>query len=264
MTQADALLTNVSLLEYQPDEGTYRMTVDPWTFFNENWNHYYPGCSDRDYHGQPTPHAGGSGVLVGQDLVLTVAHLLGSPPSTENCHQYMRVVFGYGDFYANQWQMTCASGNCWVTIPAANVYECESAVITDAYPSEDWAVVTLDRNVTGVTPLEIRRNSSPPTAHTPISIVGHPNHIPMKVEQGADFREASGVYYADHAHVLLNSSGSMAVDEGTGEVVGVVYYGNGLLMPGCDISPTCYREWFTYQNANAEMTPAYLAAAAIP
>jgi hypothetical protein len=261
LTQADMLITNVTLLEPRPAEHTYRLKVDPWTVFYPT---FLSACPNRDYNGQATPHAGGSGVLVGQDLVLSVRHLFVTGGEIGACQTYAKFVFGYGNFSPNQWPITCDESinpYCWVTIPEDNVYSCDNVVLGP--PDEDWAVVRLDRNVAGGSPLSIRRGTTPPDNGIPVTIVGHPNHIPMKVERHTLFQAANGEYFAYDAHILHNSSGSMAVDEATREVIGIVSTGTIAIGQDCQYND-CFREDFSNHSVWAQMTPAYLAAANIP
>jgi hypothetical protein len=265
LTQADALVTaDWSFLPSpQPDDGTVRMQVFPWTQFHGVW---LDACRHRDYHGQPWSGVG-SAMLVGKQLLLTAGHLFPPiDPGGVPC-EHQRYVFGYGNFIPGQWPMTCdASGTCWVNVPASSVYACQSVVIGGVEPgtSGDWAVVTLDRSVQGHAALQILRDPAQfPPLDSPVTIVGHPNRIPMKVEHVTV--ASAGPSYGTTGHVLKGHSGSMAVDAGTGKVVGVVVAGGHQLLPGCNaLPPGCRREWFEDPNAGAWLTPAWLAKDYIP
>lgn len=250
LTRADALVTLSDRFHASPnDDGTVRMDVVPWTTF-----HYFNllACPARDYHGQPGPGTLGSGVLVGKNLVLTAGHLFNGVSCSS-----MRFVFGFGNFTPDQWQ--CDSYPCRVPVPEADVYSCVSV----ATGAGDWAVVTLDRDVQGRDPLPILREASFPPTSTPVTVVGHPNRIVMKVEYAA---VSSNCSTCVDAHILHGSSGSMVVDETSGKVIGIVTTGAYGLLPGCeyDTDPPCYREWFGMPGAHAYVTPAWLAQAHIP
>src|SRR6185295_20295462 len=113
-------------------------------------------------------------------------------------------------------------------------------------------------------PLHILRDPDQfPPVDSPVTIVGHPNRIPMKVE---DVKVRYGApTYGTTGHVLHGHSGSMAVDDATGAVIGVVVSAGIQLLPGCQpVVTTCYREWFENPSAGAYLTPAWLAKDYIP
>lgn len=258
VTQADALVTGKQVLIPPPpgSEGMYRMEVGPWTTF-----HMFPShklaCPVRDYHGQPTPGTLGSGVLVGPNLVLTARHLFDPPVECPD----VRFVFGFGKFLPGQWEPDCDDTPCTVSIPPEDVYSCQS--VKKGPSGEDWAVVTLDRNVQGRTPLPILRQPPFPPTSTPVTVVGHPNRIPMKVEQVNVIALCASCI---NAHVINGNSGSMVVDEASGKVLGTISGPHGVLLRGCEdtTDPPCYREWFGNPDAWAFVTPAWQAADYIP
>lgn len=232
------------------------MQVAPWTRFQGVARAL--ACFDRDYQGQPTPGTLGSGVLVGPNLVLTAGHLF----DFDDCAG-LKLVFGYGNFAPNQWQMTCdpgGTGPCWVTIPDQDVYSCMSAYWTHN-EHEDWAVARLDRVVAGGTPLPIIRTEQEfPADGSPVTIVGHPNRIPMKVEH-VHVTGQCRFSYCTTGHVINGSSGSMAVDDVTGKVIGIVVDGDGEVLHDC--SSSCLREWLG-DPRHVKLNPAWLAASHIP
>jgi hypothetical protein len=266
LTMADALVTADWSFLPSPDPGMVRMVVYPWTAFHGSW---VPACRRRDYQGQPWSGVG-SAMLVGSGRLLTAGHLF--PPIDPNgvpC-EHQRYVFGYGNFTPGQWQMTCDQDStvCWVTVPERDVYSCQSVVLGGIEPgtSGDWAVVTLDRRVWGRTPLRILRDPGQfPPLDTPVTIVGHPNRIPMKVEN-VTVKNAGPSSYRTTGHVLRGNSGGMAVDDGTGRVIGIVVAGGHRILPGCQpqMPPGCHREWFEDPGAGAWLTPAWLAKDYIP
>jgi len=269
LTQADALVVRKDWLV--PGLDGIRMPVVPWMFFQPPTNPPTSVCSDYDYFGQPTPNpqtgptgALGSGALVGADLILTAGHLFDPPDGCEN----ISFIFGYGNFTPDQWQLTCDPldpHDCWVTVPAADVYSCVDAhVVHNAHA--DWAVATLDREVEGRTPLAILREPPSPSAGSDVTIVGHPNRIPMKVEHVEVTTQCTSVTcstFGTTGHVLKGNSGSMLVDNVTRKVIGVVVGGGGPLTVGCAPFDDCKRENFTVPGS-ASSTPAWLAAAYIP
>lgn len=58
---------------------------------------------------------------------------------------------------------------------------------------------------------------------------------------------------------------TMVVDTNAGEVVGLPKTGTTCIVSDCPVSPeSCKREWFSNQNAKANLVPAYWASSYIP
>ena len=167
----------------------------------------------------------------------------------------------------NQWQLTCEpEGPCYVIVNKSDVYFCVEQWDGGYPPGPDWGVGRLDRKVVGRTPRPIQQLGSPAPN---LTMIHHPNRIPMKVES-VQLQSSGSGYYVVGGHVLQNSSGSMVIDESTGEVVGSVH-GPGAGGPhpigeGCAPPPYesgCVREDFAVPGS-VYLTAAYLAAAYVP
>ena len=271
-TIADALVMYASNLIQDVDDSKYRMLAEPWVLLDYHPPNLYPGCSDRDYHAQPSSYGFGSAVLVGMnveesDRIFTAGHVLRGPTGARLSGPAgnLAVVFGYGNYSPNQWQLTCEpEGDCYVIVDKSDVYFCVQQ--WDNYPAQDWAVGRLDRKVTGRHPLQIHDDPLT-TPSTNLVIVGHPNRIPMKVE-GVQLTSWAGGGWNSTGHVLNHSSGSMAVDASSNKVIGAVSGGNSPHGEGCNPPPNesgCEREDFASTvNQGAGGSAAYLGAAYIP
>jgi len=176
-------------------------------------------------------------------------------------------VFGYGNFASGQWQAVCSGAgeeNCWVIVNKSDVYYCVQQIDCPNGGADDWAVVQLDRNVVGRTPLPIRRDNLPPS-DPDLTIVGHPIRIPMKIEEDVQLLFSGSGYYQVDANVISGNSGSMVVDDENGEVIGVVNGPGDAIGVGCEPAEPddCYRENFAALNL-VYVTAAYLAKDYIP
>jgi len=123
----------------------------------------------------------------------------------------------------------------------------------------DWGIARLDRKVAGRVPLQIKETTSAP--NTNLFIIGHPNSIPMKIEQvQLQTGSWSNGYFASTGHILPHSSGSMVIDPISNEVVGTVYSGANTVGEGCSpaFPPFCTREDFA-STGGVNETAAYLA-----
>jgi hypothetical protein len=274
-TAADGLLIWSMHLTLEPSGTTYRMRVLPWTHINGPGG-FGPGFPDRDYHLQPSAIATGGAVLVSNtsdssDRIFTAAHVLHYPPNPSgaqlcNSGLGLAVVFGYGNFSPDQWQLTCDPFDpeyCWVTVDKDDVYFCVEqwdGFMNSPYP--DWGVGRLDRKVKGRTPRRVR--TDPTLPNTALTIVGHPNSIPMKVEE-VQLVSPGPVTFATTGHVLQQSSGSMVVDPATDEVVGAVRTGYHPIGFGCaDTDPLVWKREDFAAPSSVTATAAYLAAAYVP
>ncbi|MCZ7677403.1 MAG: serine protease [Sandaracinaceae bacterium] len=104
-----------------------------------------------------------------------------------------------------------------------DVYYCVRTVVLRDDSAADYAVIELDRPVVGHAPAAVRRGASAPLG-TPVTLIGHPNGIPMKVAGNATIRGASGIeLYAD-VDAFYGNSGSGVFDD-AGEVVGILVAG---------------------------------------
>jgi V8-like Glu-specific endopeptidase len=179
------------------------LTTVPWTVDPKS-----PGtnrlCNGVRFRGQPSLGYC-TGVLVGPKLIATAGHC-----TTANTCANTKYVF---DFNAD------ASGaNAPTSIPTSSVYTCTS--ISTIYPSEDWALVTLDRPVPR--PIMNVRYNGGPAVNTPISMLGYPYGIPNKISPtGAATNVTGSISILHNIDSFAGNSGSPVFNAETSVIEGL-------------------------------------------
>jgi V8-like Glu-specific endopeptidase len=89
----------------------------------------------------------------------------------------------------------------------------------------DYAIVQLDRRVSDRTPLEFR-NDSEIDLGTPLTVIGSPSGLPLKVASGANVRDTSHLYsFKANLDTFQGNSGSAVFNSKTGIVEGILVRG---------------------------------------
>lgn len=171
----------------------------------------YSLCSTEPFRTQPTT-AFCSGVLVGPDLVATAGHCIDAASCSTTAF-----VFGF--------RMDSAT-TVRANVPASDVYGCASVVSRVETSTNDYAIVRLNRAVTGRSPVVLRRSGAIATG-TPLIVAGHPAGIPLKVAANATVRSASQAdYFEANLDTYGGNSGSPVINATTGELEGLLVRGN--------------------------------------
>ncbi len=162
-----------------------------------------------------------SGALVGDDLVMTAGHCIRNPPANsshgETCAN-TRLVFGFA--------IKSRGGSSPSTVPEADVYSCKE-IVSHGLDSAgaDFAIIRLDRKVSGRKPLPVHRGSDLKRGDK-MFVIGHPSGLPLKVAEGASVREASGTYYIADLDTYGGNSGSPVFDSRTSLIAGILVRGD--------------------------------------
>lgn len=172
------------------------------------YGHDYNLCKDEAFFEQPTA-ASCSGFLVGEDLVATAGHCI----SEVECGDYS-FVFGF----ANNKSTDKAEA-----VPESEVYNCKEIVAHDLTDSQDYALVRLDRKVTGHQPLKMASVAA--AEGDPVLVIGHPAGLPTKVTDGAQVRSQEGDFFVANTDTYGGNSGSAVLNSKTLEVVGILVRG---------------------------------------
>jgi len=183
---------------------------------NKIYGTEYRLCEKEPFFRQPCS-AFCSGVLVAPDIVATAGHCIdtqstGTPPLVD-----IRFVFGY---------RMRDKDNAELVVSSNEVYRGKE-IIQRVYTAggADWALVRLNRTVTGHSPVPIRRGSKVSNAED-VYVIGHPRGLPAKFADGAIVRENSNAdFFVANLDTYGGNSGSPVFNRKTHEVEGILVRG---------------------------------------
>jgi V8-like Glu-specific endopeptidase len=168
-----------------------------------------------------------SGFLVGEDLLVTAGHCLlslrqiGYPTAESVCRNFSWV-FGYGLDNAIRNPLRGSRDD---------VYRCRQVVVARLTNTQDFAVIRLDRKVSGRAPLRFRAAGKIPN-NTGLVVVGHPSGLPTKIADGARVLHNNGRHmFGANVDTFHGNSGSAVFNAGTGEVEGILVQGRSDYRP---------------------------------
>ena len=168
-------------------------------------------CLSEPYRDQPTT-AYCTGFPVATDKIVTAGHCI----NATNCGS-TRFVFGYHMLDAN-------TAND--TVGADDVYGCAEILERQETATADYAVVRLDRPLTGHDALDFRRSGSAPVG-TALFVIGHPSGLPSKLAGGASVRaNSNSAYFEANLDTYGGNSGSPVFNATTLQVEGILVRGN--------------------------------------
>ncbi|MFT3765117.1 MAG: serine protease [Minicystis sp.] len=200
-------------------DGTYTITTTPFVTLESGT----ALCDSASFYLQPHASVGGTGVIVGPDLVLTAAHTLGGPTDLTQAQAACSARMYIADYALLSASQAPASVP---RRPAADVYRCKKVVYLDL--AQDVALVTLNRPIAGRVPLKPRRSGTLPPWGSPERAaavkVGYPHRLPAKFED-ASIQGTSGGWFTGTGHAAVGDSGSGLVNAATGRVEGIIQSG---------------------------------------
>jgi len=191
-------------------------TTDPANvrLVGPTFGEYYGLCSSEPFVSQVAA-AFCSGILVGDDLVLTAGHcILGAA----DC---LATSFVFHDHLV-------ADGTL-ATLTADDVFSCSEVVARRLDPSHDHALVRLDRPATPAHHPAVVAEPSALGAGDAVTLVGFPGGIPAKIDHGGTVFQTGADLYASFEATLdayAGNSGSPVFLDSSLEVVGILTAGN--------------------------------------
>jgi|CXWL01.1.fsa_nt_gi hypothetical protein len=183
-------------------------------------------CPEEPFYSQVTA-AFCSGSLVAPDIIMTAGHCFTGEASCLDT----KFVFGFS---------IKEKGQVPNQVPASDVYGCKQ-LLGREQGDADWALVKLDRPVTGHAPLKL--NSTRVIENkTPLVAIGHPAGLPTKIAGGASVRSAAPTgYFVANLDTYGGNSGSAVLNGVTGLVEGILVRGEQdyVARGNCTVSKVC-------------------------
>jgi hypothetical protein len=170
-----------------------------------------------------------SGSLVAPDVIMTAGHCVTSAAECAN----IKFVFGFA---------IKEKGVETDSVPAAEVYGCKELIgRQQVNDGADWALVRLDRTVSGHAPLKLDLTGAVAKGDE-VLVIGHPSGLPTKIAGGAHVRDASNDgFFVANLDTYGGNSGSAVFNATTGLVEGVLVRGEtDFVKKGdCQVSNVC-------------------------
>jgi len=154
-----------------------------------------------------------SGFLVGENLLVTAGHCI---KTASDCSKYQWVF----DYKVEQ------DGQKDITVNDSSIYSCKNIVNTVLSRTDmnDFAIIELDRNVTGRRVLDYRR-SGRITVGESLVVIGHPSGLPTKIADGANVKSLSSKYFSANLDTYGGNSGSAVFNANSGLIEGILVRG---------------------------------------
>lgn len=189
----------------------YPSTSDGYTSFDQtSLEDRFNACPGERFIKQPALMSC-TGFLVGEDLLVTAGHCM----KTKDHCEYNKWVF---DYTADK-----------TVLSNETIYGCKEIVARGEISlpivgTTDYAIVKLDRKVTGRSPLKFRTKGRIKNGAN-VLLIGHPMGLPMKIADNARVKGSFGKTFRTNLDAYGGNSGSPVLDAKTGLVEGILVQG---------------------------------------
>ena len=155
-------------------------------------------CDGQRFAKQPVP-AFCSGALIAPDVILTAGHCVRVAGSNEGVPlNKMLFLFGFDMLNASEVKIGFAG---------KDVYAAKSLIKRVETNRADYALIRLDRKVTGRTPLKVAPREELFVGKS-LFVIGHPSGLPTKLSASAAIRALSSTTFTSNLDTFAGNSGS--------------------------------------------------------
>jgi V8-like Glu-specific endopeptidase len=169
-------------------------------------------CENERFSDQPT--AGFcTGFLIKDNILITAGHCI---KDEATCIDTSFVFDFKKDFVAS---------SSTVILPSSTVYSCKEVLFTETSDEIDVAVIELDRSHLRFEPVSL--SSSAATSGDKLTVLGHPNGLPMKLDAGGKVRYSNQdlPHFVADLDTFAGSSGSPVFDTSSKGLTGILVKG---------------------------------------
>jgi V8-like Glu-specific endopeptidase len=195
-------------------------------------------CEDEKFSNQPAM-ADCTGFLVGRDLIATAGHCV-----TDGTRSGGTSGFGVEYCQSHSWLFdykTDSSGEIDLSeMNKNNLYRCKEVIKAKLFGEEDFAIIRLDREVTGRKPLRLRSTGKIKVGQK-LFVIGHPSGLPMKYADGAKVFGVFNPYFSTNLDTFGGNSGSPVFNTATNEVEGILVRGDSDYLMSSHNGASCTR-----------------------
>ena len=202
----------------------------------------YNVCDTEKFSKQPTCGKC-TGFVVGDDIIMTAGHCVRDDKDAQS----LRFVFDYrlppitGEFPK-------VDGSIQVAVKSSEVYRGVKLIRRDEHT--DWALVRVDRKITGRTPLQVRETQVADGER--LYTIGYPSGLPEKVADNAKvLANSDGTFFTADLDTFGGNSGSPVFSENDNQVVGVLVRGGQDFKLVLNHDVVCYQVVYVADPAKA-------------
>ncbi len=213
-SEAQIINNSESVLAQVPNWRISHFSKDNFTIDTKNLTEGLNLCPDENYSSLPIVSSC-TAFLVAEDLIVTAGHCIKDKYDCQR-QTWLLDYKDAGDF---------SSSSGFVTFTNEQSYTCKELVSHSVGVNLDYALIKLDRPVTGRKPLKLRREGKVASDEN-LYMIGHPLGLPKIITSNIKIRDnALPNFFKTTADAFSGNSGSPVIGVNSGLVEGILIRG---------------------------------------